>query len=106
MIVGFIVSWVLFKYELLGKFNTFNHRALATWICSMAVVITVSLLTPPPPEEKTKGIIWDKSFLQLPAEERAKYRGWKDWRIWWGIFVGIVLAIYGFFIWHRIQHPW
>jgi SSS family solute:Na+ symporter len=73
---------------------------------SMAVMITTSLLTAPPPREKTEGIIWNKSFLSLPPAERQKYRGLKDWRIWWGLFVAIVLAIYGFFLWYRFQHPW
>ena len=40
------------------------------------------------------------------SDEQARYRGLKDWRLWWAIFVGIVLCIYGFFIWFRIQHPW
>jgi len=51
-------------------------------------------LPPPPPGAK------------FNAEEQAKYRGLKDWRVWWLLFVGIVLAIYGFFVWLRIQHPW
>jgi SSS family solute:Na+ symporter len=106
MIAGFLCSWVLFQFELLGRYNTFNHRALATWICSMLVMVVISLLTAPPSEEKVRGIIWNKSFLQLPPEEREKYRGLKDWRVWWGSFVGIVLAIYGFFLWHRIRNPW
>jgi SSS family solute:Na+ symporter len=106
MVAGFLCSWVLFQFEVLGKYNTFNHRALATWICSMLVMIVVSLLTPAPADEKIKGIIWNRSFLQLPPEERAKYRGFKDWRVWWGLFVGIVLAIYGFFLWQRIRNPW
>jgi hypothetical protein len=72
----------------------------------MLVMIVVSLLTPAPADEKIKGIIWNRSFLQLPPEERAKYRGFKDWRVWWGLFVGIVLAIYGFFLWQRIRNPW
>jgi H+/Cl- antiporter ClcA len=42
----------------------------------------------------------------LPADEQRRYRGWKDWRIWWAIFVGIVLSIYAFFLWFRFQHPW
>ena len=106
MILGSLTSWVLFQFELLGRFNTFNHRALGTWMVSMAVMITTSLLTAPPPREKTEGIIWNKSFLSLPPAERQKYRGLKDWRIWWGLFVAIVLAIYGFFLWYRFQHPW
>ncbi len=106
MILGFVVSWSLWNFKLLGKYNTFNHRALVTWICSMLVMVIASLLTAPPTEEKIKGIIWNRSFLQLLPEDRAKYRGLKDWRIWWLLFVGIVLSIYGFFIVHRIQHPW
>ncbi|MGZ4987885.1 MAG: sodium:solute symporter family transporter, partial [Limisphaerales bacterium] len=106
IIAGFIFSWVLKHFVLLGQYNTFNHRAICAWMVCMAVMITVSLLTPPPPEEKTKGIIWNKSFLQLPPEERAKYRGLKDWRLWWILFIAIVLSIYGFFIYYRLRHPW
>jgi SSS family solute:Na+ symporter len=106
MIMGFVCSWLLFDYELLGNYNTFNHRALCTWIVCMLVMIVTSLLTAPPPKEKTEGIIWNKSYLSLPPEEQARYRGLKDWRVWWLLFVGIVLAIYSFFIWLRIQHPW
>ena len=106
IIAGFIFSWALFRYELLGQYNTFNHRALAAWIFCMAVMIPTALLTAPPPKEKTEGIIWNKSYLSLPPEERRKYRGLKDWRIWWAVFVGIVLSIYGFFLWYRLQHPW
>ena len=106
MIIGFVCSWLLFAYELLGNYNTFNHRALCTWIVCMLVMIVTSLLTAPPPKEKTEGIIWNKSYLSLPPEEQARYRGLKDWRMWWLLFVGIVLAIYGFFVWLRIQHPW
>jgi SSS family solute:Na+ symporter len=104
--VGFICSWALKQFELLGKYNTFNHRALVAWSACMTVMIVVSLLTAPPPEEKTKGIIWNKSFLQLPPDLRERYRGLKDWRLWWLIFIGIVLSIYGFFLYYRLQHPW
>ena len=47
-----------------------------------------------------------RSYLSLPAKEQAKYTGWKDWRLWWGLFVGIILSIYAFFLWWRFRHPW
>jgi len=106
IVTGFIFSWALFQFELLGKYNTFNHRALAAWIFCMIAMIATSLATPPPPKEKVEGITWNKSFASLPPDERQKYRGFKDWRIWWALFVGIVLFIYAFFLWYRIQHPW
>jgi solute:Na+ symporter, SSS family len=104
--LGFIFSWALFQFKLLREYNTFNHRALAAWIFCMLTMIVASLLTAPPPREKTEGIIWNRSYILLPPDEQVKYRGFKDWRIWWALFVGIVLSIYGFFIWFRIKHPW
>ena len=106
IISGFVFTWALAEFQLLGKYNTYNHRALCAWIFCMSVMITISLLTAPPPKEKTEGIIWNKSYMSLPPDEQKKYRGLKDWRIWWLLFVGIVLSIYGFFLWQRIQHPW
>jgi len=111
IVSGFIFTWllqtVLFpNIAWLNAYNTYNHRALGAWIFCMVVMITVSLLTPAPSAEKTEGIIWNKSYAALPDEEQRRYRGWKDWRIWWALFVGITLAIYGAFLWFRFQHPW
>jgi SSS family solute:Na+ symporter len=108
---GFVFTWlldtVLFpKIALLSPYNTYLHRALLAWIFCMAVMIVVSLLTARPPPEKIEGIIWTRRYAALPAEEQQRYRGWKDFRIWWLLFVGMVLCIYGFFLWRRIQHPW
>jgi hypothetical protein len=64
-------------------------------------MVVVSLATAPPAEEKTRGIIWDRSYLNLLPEERAKYKGWKDFRIWWAAFVFGILAIYAFFFWFQ-----
>ncbi len=106
MAVGFSFTWLLTQLEWLGRFNTFNHRALVAWIFCMLVMIVTSLATAPPPKEKTDGIIWNKSYLMLPPDEQARHRGLQDWRIWWVLFVVIVLSIYGFFIYWRIRNPW
>jgi hypothetical protein len=42
----------------------------------------------------------------LLIEDQRRHRGWQDWRLWWALFVGTVLCIYGFFVWFRLQHPW
>ncbi|HVV01441.1 MAG TPA: sodium/solute symporter [Verrucomicrobiae bacterium] len=106
IVAGFAFSWALFQFQLLGKYNTFNHRALAAWIFCMLIMVAVSTLTPAPAREKVEGTLWNKSYIELPPEERAKYTGMRDWRLWWAIFVGIVLCIYGFFIWYRLKYPW
>jgi SSS family solute:Na+ symporter len=79
----------------------YQHGAIVTWACCMIVMVVVSLATAPPAEEKTRGIIWDRSYLNLLPEERAKYKGWKDFRIWWAAFVFGILAIYAFFFWFQ-----
>jgi len=106
ILVGLTFSWALWYFELLGRYNTFNHRAIVSWIFCMLVMIGVSLVTEAPPKEKVESIIWNKSFLSLPPEERENYRGLKDWRIWWALLVAIVLSIYGFFVFYRLRYPW
>jgi solute:Na+ symporter, SSS family len=83
--------------------RAYQHSALLTWIVSMIIMISVSLLTSPPPPVKTEGIIWNRSYLKLPEEMRQRYGGWKDFRLWWLIFIGIVLGIYGFFVWYDVS---
>jgi solute:Na+ symporter, SSS family len=83
--------------------EAYQHSALLCWLFCMAVMITVSLLTAPPRPEKVDPIIWNRSYLNLPPDERARYSGWKDFRIWWLLFVISVLAIYGFFLWFDLS---
>lgn len=98
--------WLFPKITFLAPYNNYWHRALLAWIFCMAVMIIISLLTKPPSPERIRGIIWTRKYAMLPPEEQQRYRGWKDFRIWWLLFVGIILSIYAFFIWFRFQHPW
>ena len=111
IVTGFVFTWLLDTWifpnaAFLSPYNTYLHRAVLAWIFCMATMITVSWLTAPPPREKTEGIIWSRRYASLPEEEQRRYSGWKDFRIWWLLFVGIILSIYAFFLWRRIQHPW
>jgi solute:Na+ symporter, SSS family len=99
------LQFYLFRLPWLAPYANYLHRALIAWVFCMLVMIVTSLLTPAPAPEKTNGIIWSPSYAPLPAAEQARYSGWKDLRLWWLIFVSIVLAIYGFFLWFRFQHP-
>jgi SSS family solute:Na+ symporter len=83
--------------------KAYQHSALISWIFCMIVMIVTSLLTPPPPSEKVDEIIWNRSYLNLPPDERAQYRGWKNFILWWALFVAIVLSIYGFFLWFSLS---
>ena len=99
------LQFYLFKLPALAPYANYLHRAAISWLFCMAVMITTSLLTAAPPPEKTRGIIWSPQYAPLPPGERRRYHGWKDLRLWWLIFIGAVLCIYGFFLWFRFQHP-
>jgi len=101
-----LLQYVLFeRIAWLHPYSNYLHRALISWVFCMIVMITMSLLTPAPPREKTAGIIWTPQYALLPKKLQAIYGGWKDFRIWWLLFVVVVLSIYGFFLWFRFQHP-
>jgi len=83
--------------------QAYQHSALLSWLFCMVVMIVTSLLTAPPAPEKVDKIIWNRSYLNLPPDERNRYRGWKDFRLWWLLFVASVLSIYGFFLWFDLS---
>jgi SSS family solute:Na+ symporter len=92
------ISW-LTPYK-----QAYQHSALVCWMFCMVVMITTSLLTPAQPKEQVDKIIWNRSYLNLPPDERAQHSGWKDFRLWWLLFVVSVLSIYGFFLWFNLSH--
>jgi hypothetical protein len=101
-----LLQFVLFeKVAWLHPYGNYLHRALISWVFCMIVMIATSFATAAPSPEKTKGIIWSPRYALLPEKLQAIYGGWKDFRIWWLLFVVVVLCIYGFFLWFRFQHP-
>jgi SSS family solute:Na+ symporter len=102
---AFLALYAFPHLDFLKPYNTYQHPALVAWFFCMAVMIVTSLSTDPPPEDKTAGIIWSARYAALPADQQARYSGLKDWRLWWLLFVTLVLVIYGFFLWFRFQHP-
>jgi SSS family solute:Na+ symporter len=100
------LQYVLFeRLPWLHPYSNYLHRALISWVFCMIVMIGTSLATAAPQCEKVDSIIWSPQYALLPQKLQAIYGGWKDFRIWWLIFVTIVLTIYGFFLWFRFQHP-
>jgi SSS family solute:Na+ symporter len=111
IVAGFLFTWILDTWlfpnvSFLSPYNTYLHRAFLAWIFCMATMTVVSLLTRRPAPEKIEGIIWTPKYAALPPEEQRRYSGWKDFRIWWLLFVGIILTIYGCFLVFRLRHPW
>jgi SSS family solute:Na+ symporter len=99
------LQFYLFKLPTLAPYANYLHRALISWVFCMAVMIATSLATRPPELAKIEGMIWNRRYAPLPPAEQARYSGWKDLRLWWLIFIGTALSIYGFFLWFRFQHP-
>jgi SSS family solute:Na+ symporter len=101
-----LLQYVLFeRVAWLHPYSNYLHRALISWVFCMIVMIATSLVTPAPPREKVDGIIWTPRYALLPQKLQAMYSGVKDFRLWWLIFVSLVLVIYAFFLWFRFQHP-
>jgi SSS family solute:Na+ symporter len=102
---AFLVFYAFRHIPWLVPYKTYQHPALLAWFFCMGVMIVASLLTAPPPREKTDGIIWNPQYARLPLELSQKYSGIRDYRIWWAGFVLCILSIYGFFLWWRFKHP-
>lgn len=71
----------------------FNRTGIVFWTC-MVACWGVSLLTKPQPAALLEGLIWNRSSLQLPAEERTRYRGFRKPFYWWLLITAVVLFFY------------
>lgn len=71
----------------------FNRTGIVFWTC-MVACWGVSLLTKPQPTALLEGLIWNRGSLQLPAEERARYRGFRKPFYWWLLITAVVLFFY------------
>lgn len=71
----------------------FNRTGIVFWVC-MAVCVIVSLYTVPKPAEELKGLIWTRSSMSLPEEERRNQRGIRNPAIWWAIVTALVLFFF------------
>ncbi|HVT29464.1 MAG TPA: sodium/solute symporter [Lacipirellulaceae bacterium] len=102
-----VVEWIIWpRLTALRAYQAaYQHGALITWLFCIVVMVIVSLMTTAPNTEHTKGIIWNRSYLHLPPEQRKRYRGWKNYVFWWLLFVAIVLGIYGYFLWFSLSRP-
>jgi solute:Na+ symporter, SSS family len=106
IVLGFPFSLVLQFYLFphvpwLHPYDAYLHRALISWAFCMIVMIGVSLATPAPAAVKTDGIIWRPRYALLPPAEQARYSGWKDFRVWWIVFVATCWAIYAYLFWFQ-----
>lgn len=110
LIFGFpytaFVEFVLFKQVAwLQPFDNYLNRTFAVWATCMILLPIVSLVTPAPTAEQIAGTTWSRSFLRLPESERRRYSGWKSLTLWWGLFIGVVAALYAYVIWFQFFGP-
>jgi SSS family solute:Na+ symporter len=101
-----LLDLVIFpKVRLLEPYNSYQNRAILAWIFCMITMIVASWLTEAPPPEKTDGIIWSRRYALLPPDLQRRYRGLKDFRLWWALYIVIMAALYGAFLYNRLKHP-
>jgi Predicted symporter len=105
MVIGFIIGVVkltleLFQTSLTGAlhdFATINflYFCIYLFLFSVAIMVTVSLLTPKPSEEQIRGL----TFATTVAEDRAASRAsWNKWDVILSlIVVAIIVSIFCYF---------
>lgn len=76
-VAGFIAN------EVIGAFQIqFLYAAAALFLFSCLLMTVVSLLTSPPPEESTEGLVWDPSLWREESRELAEKPWYYNYRYW------------------------
>ena len=104
--VGLIAS-IAAQYAITPKFIyrgrpvpefVFMYRVGVIWVVCMMTLIIASLLSPSRDAAAEAGVpLWKPEYLRLPRGELASRSGWKDFRVWWGLFVLLALGLIAYF---------
>lgn len=71
----------------------FNRTGIVFWSC-MVISVVVSLVTKPRPEAQLKGLMWNRSVLRVPENERKFNTGLRNTGLWWALITVVVLYFY------------
>lgn len=71
----------------------YNRTGIVFWTCMLTCTV-VSLYTKRKSEEELKGLIWTRKSLEIPEEEKAQNRGFRNPVIYWAIVTAAVLFFF------------
>jgi SSS family solute:Na+ symporter len=75
----------------------FLYVAPILFVQSSAVLVLVSLMTPPDPPEKSAGLTWSPAFFRAETLELATQPIWSNYRLLGGALVAVTAAmVYAF----------
>lgn len=96
------VQYVLFPHiAWLRPYDNFLNRTFLVWISCIALMIVVSFCTRPQPATIVDAIVWNRSYLKLPASEASRNTRLRDPRVLWGLLVTCALALYAYMLWFQ-----
>lgn len=84
----------LFKIDALRPYDSFAHHTFVVFLFSMILLVALSMITKPKSAEELKDVIWNKSALNLPPEEKRLNRGIRDFRLWWLLMILTITTLY------------
>jgi len=92
---GFFLEFVVFTYWF-GQGTAFTLRSIYNWVFCVAVMVVVSLLTAPPPPEKTGDDV-TIHWRTLGIFKNLGRPWYRNLALWWGLFMLGILACYALF---------
>lgn len=98
LVVGFalipVVRSVVFQHPALKPYDSFTHHTFVVFLISCALTVLVSLFTRPRPIDELRGVIWSRTAMGIPPEERPLNRGLRNLTLWWALMVILILGCY------------
>ncbi len=112
MIFGFIIVLPLTIFvnfpmiPLLQPYNSFMYHTFFVFCVSILILVILSFFTKPKAESELVGVIWTKSALRIPEDERKKYKGFRNLGIWWALMVITIVSLCVYTAMHGSKTLW
>ena len=89
----FPVRMMFVKIDALRPYDAFMHHTFVVYCISVILLVAVSFFTKRKSAAELKDVVWSKASLSLPEEEKHLNRGLRDFRIWWGLMVAVLVGL-------------
>ncbi len=95
LVAGLVSGVALFVTNLvMGIIHLhFLYVAPILFAQSALILVTVSLVTPPDPPEKSEGLTWSPAFFRAESLQLALLPAWKNYRVLGGVLVAVTAAL-------------
>lgn len=97
IVTGILLGLVMFVVTQIPSLQLFQiqflYAAAILFVLSCALMVGISLVTAPPPEEKVKNLVWSRELWREETRELEGKPWYQNYRLWSLVLIAIIVVL-------------